>query len=373
VRRVGAIRNRKVRLLIAEGLSIILLLVLSLSMRVDPAVPAFSGSEPGPGEDLRTLSVFDLLWSKDDLAREVLRMSFPMLRYAEEARHDTPEAPLGFWLIGHFMGFTPRHARDLAFGALPGFLLESQALDARGPAPDLSRLEEDWGYTPVMFSLPPGDDAIPAAAALSGGPLVGVYHTHATESFLPEIKKSQAAQAFSSDTSETVVRVGEMLASELETRYRIPVVHSRTVHDSETRVGAYYRSEQTVKALLDKYPSCGYLVDVHRDSQPRNITAVTIRGKPYARILLVIGTDNPKWVRNYELSRKISDRLEEAYPGISRGILYASAFYNQQYSPNAILVECGGVGNTMEECKNSMEALAWALASLMLPAAPPIP
>jgi stage II sporulation protein P len=373
VRRVGVIGNPKVRLLIIEGLSIILLLVFSLSVRVSPAVPAWSGSKAEPGPDLRTASVFDFLWSKDDLAKEVLRMSFPMLRYAEEGRYDTPELPLALRIAGYFMGFVPASTRDLAFAGFPGFLLESRSMEASRAAADPLRLEDDWGYTPVMFSLPPGDGVAPAAAVLSEGPLVGIYHTHATESYLPEIGKTQAAEAFSSNMSKTVVRIGEMLAAELETRYRIPALHSRTVHDAETRVGAYYRSEQTVKAILDKYPTCSYLVDVHRDSQPRSITAVTIRGKPYARILLVVGTDNPNWVRNYEFSRKLSDKLEEAYPGISRGILYESAVYNQKYSPNAILVECGGVGNTMEECENTVRALAWALASLMLPSAPPVP
>lgn len=372
MRRVSAIGNRKVRLLIVEGLSIILLLVFSLSVKVSPTVPAFSGSEGEIDPGLRTASVFDFLWIKDDLAKEVLRLGFPMLRYAEVGRYDTPQSPLSLRIAGYFMGFTPRSARDLAFAGFPGFLLESRAMEASGAVSDLSNLEDDWGYTPVMFSLPPGEGA-PLAATLSGGPLVGIYHTHATESYLPELGKTQAAEAFSSNMSKTVVKIGEMLAAELETRYRIPVLHSRTVHDAETRVGAYYRSEQTVKAILDKYPSCGYLVDVHRDSQPRSITAVTIRGKPYARVLFVVGTDNPGWVKNYEFSRKLSDKLEEAYPGISRGILYESAVYNQKYSPNAILVECGGVGNTMEECENTVQALAWALASLMLPSAPPVP
>jgi len=373
VRRVGAKGNQKVRLLIVEGLSIILLLVFSLSVKVSPALPAFSGSGGEMDPELRTASVFDFLWSKDDLAKEVLRLSFPMLRYAEAGRHDTPEVPLSLRIAGYFMGFTPTSVRDLVFAGFPGFLLESRALEASGIVTDPKNLEDDWGYTPVMFSLPPGDGVTPAAAALSTGPLVGIYHTHATESYLPELGKTQAAEAFSSNMSKTVVKIGEMLAAELETRYRIPVLHSRTVHDSETRVGAYYRSEQTVKAILDKYPTCTYLIDLHRDSQPRNITAVTIRGKSYARILFVVGTNNPNWVKNYEVSRKLSDKLEEAYPGISRGILYESAVYNQKYSPNAILVECGGVGNTMEECENTVQALAWALASLMLPSAPPVP
>ena len=89
MRRVSAIGNRKVRLLIVEGLSIILLLVFSLSVKVSPTVPAFSGSEGEIDPGLRTASVFDFLWIKDDLAKEVLRLGFPMLRYAEVGRYDT--------------------------------------------------------------------------------------------------------------------------------------------------------------------------------------------------------------------------------------------------------------------------------------------
>jgi stage II sporulation protein P len=93
--------------------------------------------------------------------------------------------------------------------------------------------------------------------------------------------------------SNTVVNVGDVLAKQLMNVYRIPTLHSSTVHDADTRVGAYYRSEATVKAILQKYPDCDVLIDVHRDSQPRSITAVTIRGKSYARLLMVVGTDTP--------------------------------------------------------------------------------
>jgi len=92
---------------------------------------------------------------------------------------------------------------------------------------------------------------------------------------------------------------------------------------------------------------------------------VTIKGKPYARLLFVIGTSNPGWTKNYDLCRKIIAKLEEEYPGLSRGVLYESAVYNQKYSPNAILVECGGVSNTFAECQNSMEALALALSTVI--------
>ena len=357
----------RVRLFMLEGLCLILLAVFVLSIRVDLTAPAFGGEwEPEYPEAL-TVSIQGLVLSRQGMARELLKTAFPMLAYAEDLRADaTSPGPLAV-AASYLLGFVPRYPRDLVFAGVSGFLADTGSLDS---VQQVTVLEDDWGLLPVLFSLPPGDDTTAATVLPDSGPIVGIYHTHATESFLPEVGKRDAAQAFSEDSSETVVEIGAMLAEELQDVYRIPSLHSTTVHDSETRIGAYYRSEATVKAILQKYPDCKVLIDIHRDSQPRSITAVTVRGKPYARILMVIGTDNSKWVQNDQFARQILSKLEEGYPGVSRGILFESAVYNQKHSPLAILVECGGVDNTMAECRNSVEALAWALASAILPVAP---
>lgn len=362
--------RRKARLFMFQGFLLVLLAVFVLSVRVDLTAPAFGGEWQPETPEVLTLSIQGLVFSRQGMAREVMKAAFPILAYAEDLRDDATSPGIISQAAGYLLGFIPRYPRDLAFGGICGFLLDTESLTAPESPSDL---EDDWGLLPVLFSLPPGDDATPAAVLSDSGPLVAIYHTHATESFLPEIGKKDAAQAFSDVPSRTVVQIGAMLAQELQNVYRIPTLHSTTVHDKDSRIGAYYRSEATVKAILQKYPSCQVLIDIHRDSQPRSITAVTVRGKPYARILMVVGTDNPKWVQNNEFARKILSKLEEGYPGVSRGILFESAVYNQKYSPMAILVECGGVDNTMAECKNSVEALAWAIASVMLPAAPNLP
>ncbi|MGE5580633.1 MAG: stage II sporulation protein P [Bacillota bacterium] len=367
---MAADRRGRARLFTLQGLLLVLLAVFVLSVRVDLSAPAFGGEWQPETPQALTVSVQGLVFSRRGMAREVMKAAFPILAYAEDLRDDETSPGVLARAAGYLLGFTPRYPRDLAFGGISGFLVDTESL----AAPDMpSELEDDWGLLPVLFSLPPGDDATPAAVFSDSGPLVAIYHTHATESFLPEIGKKDAAQAFSDVPSRTVTQIGGMLAQELQNVYRIPSLHSTTVHDKDSRIGAYYRSESTVKAILQKYPSCQVLVDIHRDSQPRSITAVTVRGKPYARILMVVGTDNPRWVQNNEFARKILSKLEEGYPGVSRGVLFESAVYNQKHSPMAILVECGGVDNTMAECKNSVEALAWALASVILPAAPPLP
>ncbi len=360
----------RARLLFYEAALLVFLIFLAGSFRAYVAAPVFQDETRPQEPGIRVPSVFDLIWQGKGMPQKVLRAGFPMLRYMEDMRTDSGPAGLVAQAAGWLMGFIPRDIADLAFGQLAGFLAEYEPGGGFGVPVEL---EQEWGVTPVLYTLPPGDDMIAASLGLSGQPLVAIYHTHATESYLPELGKKAPADAFTADMSKSVVKLGELLLQELERRYRIPCLHSKTVHDSDSRIGAYYRSDQTVQAVLKKYPECKVLIDLHRDSQRRNLTAVTIRGKSYARLLFVIGTDNSGWVSNYNSARRIQSRLEEAYPGISRGFLYSSAFYNQQYSPSAILVEVGGVDNTLAECRNSMEALAWALAATLLPAAPTRP
>ncbi len=356
-------KKLRLKVILSQFLFIAFMIMFCLSFQKSVAVPAFVGTEvevdDGP---LLTPSVFDVLWKRSGISKVILKAGFPMVRFLEDIREDH-FSPGGFLQIcGWFIGISPKGLQDVVVSNFPKVFDDYKDVfaDDNGGFP-----YEDWGVSPVLFSLPPGEVVIPASIISSNSPIIAIYHTHATESFLPELGKSKPADSFSSDLSKTVVKVGEMLAQEFERKYKLPVLHSKTVHDADSRVGAYYRSESTVIAIREKYPDCKILIDVHRDSQPKSLTGATIKGKSYARLLLVVGTENPNWTSNYNFSQKIVAKLEEEYPGITRGILYASAVYNQRYSPLAILVEAGGVDNTLKECKNSMDALAWAIASVI--------
>lgn len=357
----------RTKLIIAQFFSTILLLVFALSVYVDPLAPTASGSESEPRPTL-TPSIFNFLWNRPDLPKKILRIGIPQIGYLEELRNDSQVPGISVEIISWFLGFLPRSPKDLLASQLPKILSQ----DVEATTTDLN-LEKDWGLTSVLFSLPEGETIQPVSFVPGVPPLVAVYHTHATESYLPVCGGKSPEDAFTSDIQKSVVKVGEMLVTALQANYGIPCLHSETTHDNDSRVGAYYRSEATVKAILQKYPQCQVLIDLHRDSQPIKLTGVTIRGKKYARLMFVIGTDNPNWVSNYSYAKELTTKLENEYPGITRGIFYESAVYNQKYSPKAILVEVGGVDNTFEECKNSMEALAWALATTLLPVPPKRP
>ena len=176
-------------------------------------------------------------------------MGFPIMGYMENygGEHDSPGIMAS--IFGWF--------RDSPWGRGGPDTCRFGFTGAAASAPAPSGLEDDWGISPVLYSLPPGRRSSRDGRPLT--PTVAVYHTHATESYLPEVGKKNAEAAFTSDVARSVIKVGEYLFPSWKAGYRIACVHSKTVHDADSRLGAYYRSEQTVKALLDKYPSCGLL------------------------------------------------------------------------------------------------------------------
>ena len=103
------------------------------------------------------------------------------------------------------------------------------------------------------------------------------------------------------------------------------------------------------------------LIDIQRDSL--SDTSVTINNKQYAKILFVLGLDNPNYLENKEILIKMNDYLNTNYPGLSKGILEkqddkVNNIYNQDLGKNIILTLIGGVDNTYEEVNNSTEIMA---------------
>lgn len=224
------------------------------------------------------------------------------------------------------------------------------------------------GDSPAVYQWPgdPGPGERPGEASGSGvfpyrpAPLVIIYHSHTTESFVPTSGKE-----FTTDLTQTVVRVGEELASLLEEDYGIKVVHHRGVHDLP-RSQAYARAEETVKGLVKKYPEASLVIDLHRDGISRVATTTTLEGKEVGRTLLVMGTNHARWRENYSFALEFHEKSERLFPGLSRGIRDRSFTYNQDVHPRAILLEVGGHRNSLEEALATTGYLARIIGGLLL-------
>lgn len=79
--------------------------------------------------------------------------------------------------------------------------------------------------------------------------------------------------------------------------------------------------------------------------------------------MFVVGLDHKNYEPNLNLANELNNIIEEKYPGISRGISKktgkgVNGIYNQDISSNSMLIEVGGVDNTIEEVNNTMDVLA---------------
>lgn len=113
----------------------------------------------------------------------------------------------------------------------------------------------------------------------------------------------------------------------------------------------------------NKYSSLKYYIDIHRDSVSKEVTTTNINGKAYAKILFVIGLEHDNYKENLAFSEELNNLVNKYYNGLSRGIYKkegpgVDGIYNQDISPNTILIEVGGVGNNINEVLNTMEALS---------------
>ncbi|WP_261305681.1 stage II sporulation protein P [Paenibacillus andongensis] len=207
----------------------------------------------------------------------------------------------------------------------------------------------------------------------AGDNIAFIYQTHSNESFLPELKGvTDPDKAYSDKVN--IISVGQRLAQNLE-KDGIGAVHSKTVYPSTVKNFEYpYSYKYSLKTLQEaaaSHPDLQYYFDIHRDSAARSKTTATFDGKDYAQVYFIIGGKNPNWKKNEEFASKIHQALEAKHPGISKGIHAKEAsegngLYNQNFSPNNILIEVGGPYNSLEECYRTTDWLADAISEVIL-------
>lgn len=198
-----------------------------------------------------------------------------------------------------------------------------------------------------------------------------IYQTHNQESYLPELPGvTDPDKAY--DPEKNVTLVGLRLAQMLE-KEGIGAVHSNKNYPAiEPNFNYNYSYKYSFKTLQEAsvaHPDLKFYFDIHRDSQRRDKTTIKLNGQDYAQVYFIIGGKNKHWQANHDFAEQIHRALEQKYPGVSKGI-YAkggegNGLYNQQFSPNTVLIEVGGVDNTLEECYRTVDALAVAIAEVI--------
>lgn len=208
-------------------------------------------------------------------------------------------------------------------------------------------------------------------------PQVLIVHTHTTESYEP-YQRSYYDAKFpfrTRDSSRNMVRVGEVLAQRLAEN-GISVLHDGTIHDYPAYTGAYDRSEATIRAALEDYPSIKVIIDLHRDaiSNPdgsRTAPTAIINGRNAAQFMIISGCDDgrfgnmPDYLENLKLACLIQGSAEELYPGLARPILFDYRNYNQHISTGSLLIELGSHANSLDEAVYSAELLGDSISAAL--------
>ena len=211
----------------------------------------------------------------------------------------------------------------------------------------------------------------------SDEPQVLILHTHATETYQtwPDLVYDPDFTARSQNNALNMCAVGERMARVLNAA-GINTLHDTTLHDSPSYTESYDRSYATTQAYLEKYPSIKVVLDVHRDAiEDADGTRVkplcTVNGEDTAQVMIIAGCDNgssirlPNWRLNLRFAAAWEDAMESRTPGLTRPVMCAYRYYNQNLTTGSLLIEIGGHANTVAEAVRGGQYAAEALAVLL--------
>lgn len=296
------------------------------------------------------------LWQGGGLAiwQELLRSALPKPLWQAAPGNGGLGRGLAVWLTEQNIA-TPRSFLALGVPMLRGL----PSLDDEMMLPPANE--------PVVPTLVPPEVDSEGAAEFGWKytPQVLIYHTHNVESFTPTTGKTHVYD----DPEQTIVRVGAKLVEDLRA-LGMKVTHSRADNIKDNYTAAYNESLKTVTGALKEEPSIEFVFDVHRDAVPRSATTTVIEGQSVARLYFLVGSNeslnHPRWRNNMAFAEKLHAKVEEMYPGLSRGILNRkTARFNQHVRDNAVLIEIGGDKNTMDEALRTAGMLAKVLAEVI--------
>ena len=211
--------------------------------------------------------------------------------------------------------------------------------------PDVSWL--DTGEAQAVFA----DMSVPAASSGTDDSrkLIAMYVTHSDESYVP------------TDGTQSINGQGGIYDVAREFRDALQAKGVDVILDESTHLphdaSAYRRSRQTAERLLQKQPDA--IIDIHRDGIPdQSEYTCTINGENASQVRLLVGRSNQNSEVNREFAKEIKAVADKQYPGLIKDIFIGKGNYNQDLSPNAILIEFGTHTISKERALESTELMA---------------
>lgn len=204
----------------------------------------------------------------------------------------------------------------------------------------------------------------PSPNSSSKDPIIYIYNTHQTEGYSKEGISEY-------DIEPTVLFASYYLREKLND-LSLPTIVETTEIGEVLRIHqwryseSYNASRYLIKDAIEKHKNLTYFLDIHRDSISYEASTTEYNGKKYAKVLFVIGKEHNQYERNLTFANTINEKLKLKIPTISRGVIGkegkgVNGIYNQDLSPNSLLIETGGQYNNIAEVTNTMEIIAQVL------------
>ncbi len=250
-----------------------------------------------------------------------------------------------------------RDPRTFLGKELPGFSIYDGRILIAGEGTNYTNMPiESAEPDPKSISQPPVEEPGQAPAAYEKKILL--YFTHTSEAFTPGNGQAPVH----------IVEVGDMIAKKLAERKIGVSVNKTDIGELLNKKGkkysaSYEESRTVVVSAQQQQPSLEYLIDIHRDSQLKDVTTDVVNGQKMAKTVFVVGGEHPGYEENARFASALHELFEKYYPGLSRGVIVKSGSqtngkFNQDLSKRAVLIEMGGVENTREELERSAAAFA---------------
>ena len=214
--------------------------------------------------------------------------------------------------------------------------------------PDVSWLDVGDAQAVFAGSVPAASSGTDSASG-GGQKLIAMYVTHSDESYIP------------SDGTQSIEGQGGIYDVARQFRDALQAQGIDVILDESTHLphdsGAYRRSRQTAERLLENRPDA--IIDIHRDGIPdQSEYTLTVNGENASRVRLLVGRSNQNSAVNREFAKQLKAVADKKYPGLVKDIFIGKGNYNQDLSPNAILLEFGTHTISKERVLESTDLMA---------------
>ncbi|QSX07092.1 stage II sporulation protein P [Sedimentibacter sp. zth1] len=199
---------------------------------------------------------------------------------------------------------------------------------------------------------------------------ITIYHTHATEAY----NNCSKTNFRSENDKENVVCIGNIISENLENN-GINTIHLVEHNDMPSYNKSYINSKKLVTNNLDKTKK-NIIIDIHRDGADaesnyekllESVTRLKMNDRYIATYAIIIGGANENLDELKIIANTVKSVSDELYPGLCRGIIIREgAYFNQNISEYAMLLEVGCHLNTLDEAKVTSDYLSEILCKSFL-------